>query len=529
VNQLTKHREKQHPGFVAPLDGGPRRRRQSPNVPPTAAQPHGRCYPEDLVNGLPPTVLQQAVASTGPPSLPDELTARNAATMLPWTMPPWSPFNFLQRMAAAAAVSGLPLCAPSPMSLSAQLPVDMKPFQLPPSTLPSTQSVQLVPGDRGSTSTPQKSASSTLAGRRDVLHGGLSSPLSTTAVSDMDVRRSFLARLTSFASGANNQTNIATDETTTGALAVPRALAPAAGNSDVSWITRTVINPSPCLRSKLDGVSNNHQAHNGRDLSKCTSISEPVGHTLNDDHPLDLTAKTNVTAMPREQAPDIYQPDERDRIGTSIHDQLTVRKTSRRKGVAHKLDTTCINEWPASDVTNEPFDLVPLSTSPPTATGLTVLQRSSSPQVSLPDPRGSNGVPQNAATSNGSVPADDEVGDSDAAEKHNFKSSARLQRQLEIAEVGCITSGDADEADAAVVDVSGCRSLEGVDAGRVSTPRKNECRHCGFVFKHPAMFDIHMGFHKFDDPWRCNRCGHRCTDSVDFNRHIATAPHLDQV
>jgi len=522
VNQLTKHQEKQHPGFVPPVDGGARRRRQSTSVPPIAAQSRNLCYPDDRVSGLPPTVLRHA----GPPSLPDELTTRSGAPMMPWSMPPWSPFNFLQRMAAAAAVSGLPLCAPSPMSLSAQRPANVKPFQLPPSTLPSSQSLETVAGERGSTSTPQK----TFGGLRDLLHGGgLSSPLSTTAASEMDPRSSSLARLAAATAGAKNHVNIAGDNATTGALAVPRALAPAADDSEVIQAPKTLISSRSCLRSNVDGVSNNHQSLSGGDLSKCTSISGPSRHTVDDDHPLDLTAKTSVTAVPQEHPPDVCQPAEKDRSGTSGLDQLSVRKVSRRKGVAHKLDTTSVNHWPAADVMNEPFDLVPLLTSSQNASGTQFQsadsQRPSSRGTSSPGYRGLSGSPQNAGevTLNGS---EDELNDtSSATEKDHTKTSAGIQRQLEVAEVGDITRGD----DAKVVDVSACRMPDVADGVRASTPRGNECHHCGFVFKHAAMFDIHMGFHKFDDPWRCNRCGQRCADRVDFNRHIATAPHPAQI
>ena len=519
VNQLTKHQEKQHPGFVPPVDAGPRRRRQSTSMPPAAAQSRNLGYPDDRVSGLAPTVLQQH----GPPSLPDQLTARNAAPMMPWSMPPWSPFNFLQRMAAAAAVSALPLCAPNPMSLSAQRPVDVKPFQLPPSTLPSSQSLETVPGERGCTSTPQKAFS----GRLDVLHGGglSSSPLSSTAASEMDPRRSsFFARLIA---GAKNHVNSADDDATTGALAVPRVLATAVDDSEVARAPRTLISSRPCLQTNVDGVYNNHLTRSGRELSNCTSVSGPSRHAVDDDHPLDLTAKTSVTVVPTEHPPDVGQSAEKNTVGTSSQDQLlSFRKVSRRKGVAHKLDTTSINQWPAADVTNEPFDLVPLMTSPQSASGSQFQSAdSSSREASSPSHCGLSGSPQNAGavTLNGS---EEEPNDSSATERDHTNTSAGVQRRLEAAQV---TRGDADADDSTSVDVGGCRMPDVADGGRASTTRGNECRHCGFVFKHAAMFDIHMGFHKFDDPWRCNRCGHRCADRVDFNRHIATAPHPGQV
>ena len=528
MNQLTKHQEKQHPGFVPPVDGGARRRRQSTSMPPTATQTRNLCYPDEPVRGLLPTVLPPAAPAAGPPPLPDEMVARNAAAMLPWSMPPWSPFNFLQRMAAAAAVSGLPLCSPSTMSASAQRPADMKPFQLPPSTLSSSQSLELVPGELGPTSTPQKLAVAALGGRRDVLPGGLSSsPLSTTPTSDMDTRRSFFARLAAASAAAvNQQKNITRDDATSDTLVVARA---PADNSDISRATcRTLMSPSSCLRSNFDGVSDHRRSQSVRDMSKCTNVSAYGGHTLDDDRPLDLTAKTSVTAVPMERPAEDYRPLERDAAGTNNYSQLSVRKTSRRKGVAHKLDTTCINQWPHTDVTNEPFNLIPLSTPSRSASEpqLVVCRQSSSPDASSSAPRGSSDDPQEA-TLNGATYTREQVDEESSTEKDHSRPSAGLHQQQ--SEVGDVSPGNGDEDDASVVDVIARQRLNVADGGLSSTPPSNECRHCGFVFKHPAMFDIHMGFHKFDDPWRCNRCGQRCTDCVDFNRHIATAPHLGQV
>ena len=522
VNQLTKHREKQHPGFVPPVDGAVRRRRPSTSVPPLVTQTRSLSYPDDKVSALPPTVHRQPAAAVHPPPLPDDLTARNAATMLPWSMPPWSPFNFLQRMAAAAAVSGLPLCSPSPMSLSAQRSLDMKPFQLPPSTLPSSESLESVSGEHGLTRTPQKP--STFDGRRDVLLGGMSSSLrSTTATSDVDTRRSFLGRIAAAATGANTHVNIAGDDATPGAPGVRQALAPASADCDVSRTLRTLKSPSPWLRSNEDCVSNNDEAHSGGDLNKCTSVCGPGGPAVDDDHPLDLTAKTSMTTQPTEHAADAYRP----LVTSNNGQQLSVRKTSRRKGVAHKLDTTSINRWMPADVTNEPFDLVPPSTSAQTASDPQLLV--SSAQASWSDPRGSSDCLQNAAeaTLNGVGRSDEDEDVGSLSDKADVESSARRQRQ--ISPVSGVTRRDADADDPAVADVVDYRKVDGADVGRESTPRSNECRHCGFVFRYPAMFDIHMGFHKFDDPWRCNRCGQRCTDCVDFNRHIATAPHPGQV
>jgi len=273
---------------------------------------------------------------------------------------------------------------------------------------------------------------------------------------------------------------------------------------------------SPRLRSNVDGVANDQRVRSGRDLSSYASVSGQ-----DDDRPLDLTAKTSLTPARSEHQPEVYQPADTDTVETNGNSQLPVRKTSRRKGIAHKLDTTSINQWPASDVTNEPFDLVPVSTSPRTAAGP---QQSPSPRTSSPGTAAQN---FDAATKN-------EVGHTEdsSTERQHITASAGLQRELTTAEIGGGGGrGDADEDGSAAGDVGGRGSLECTEAGRgaASTLSGQECRHCGFVFRHPAMFDIHMGFHKFDEPWRCNRCGRRCADCVDFNRHIAAASHHGQV
>ena len=391
------------------------------------------------------------------------------------------------------------------------------------------------------TSTPQKPAASSAAdvGYREVPLAGLSySPLSSAPASDVEPRRSFLARLAAASAAAafNKQTKIAGDDAATGAPAVPQALAPpsaaAADNDDGSAASyANVPSRSPCVRrSSVDDTLNNRETHSGRNISNSVGVCGPIGEVVDlDNHPLDLTAKTSVTLAPTEpeHQPDVFQPSERDVTGTGNNSlQLPVRKVSRRKGVAHKLDTTAVNRWPPADVTNEPFELVvPVSTSPKSvsASELTVYRRVSSPRRSSPTDR-------DYRSSGNTIQCVDETdaGDRTEGEMSDTTSSGGLQRQPEMAAGSRGYAAAADKGDAAA---------DGDDAGQAGqaadwTPaavglrRVDECRHCGFVFKHPAMFDIHMGFHKFDEPWRCNRCGHRCTDCVDFNRHIATAAHL---
>jgi len=513
VNQLTRHREKQHPGFTSSPDG--RRLRQSGSLPPSHAR--HLPYTDDRVAGLPPSVLPQTTSAVAAPPLPDELTGRNAATMLPWSMPPpWSPFNFLQRMAAAAAVSGLPLGAASPIGLSAQRPADVKAFQLPSSTLPtSSQSMESIPvGEHGSTSTPRKPASAVLDGRRDAVHAGMSSsPVPPTH--DADARKSFWARLAAAGAGSNNRMNVAGNDVSAGAPVFPQTPAPTAADNNVLWqLSKSVglMPASPRLRSNVDGVANDQHVRSRRDLSKYANITGKVEHTQDDDSPLDLTAKTSFTPVHSEYRPEVYQPvaDRTDTVDANSLSQLPVRKTSRRKGIAHKLDATAVNEWPGGDVTDETFDLVP-------AGGAQMCQRSS------PSPRGETHESSSCAGGKNvdKTTKNEAEGEGSSTEKDHITASvAGLERQVITAQV---TGEEEDHAAAG-------GSLECTEAGRATLALSSqECRHCGFVFKHPAMFDIHMGFHKFDEPWRCNRCGHRCNDCVDFNRHIAAASHHGQV
>ena len=306
--------------------------------------------------------------------------------------------------------------------------------------------------------------------------------------------------------------NVAVDDASTSISVVSQTLAPvAAGYSNVSQAPRALMSASSY--SAAVNVANSHQVRGVHGMSNSTSAPGRVGDL--DDRPLDLTARSSVAAAPMER-----EPSERNDMETrGGGDQTTVRKTSRRKGVAHKLDTTSVNQFAPNDVTNEPFDLAvpPASTRSAAWPQSAMCRGSSSPPASSPDVRGSTTDGPGELTVNGAARGPG-VHAADEGRTGETEDPARLQRKMPDVQVG--GGGDGD----------GCRRLNGVDAGGTSaTMGGDECRHCGFVFKHPAMFDIHMGFHKFDEPWRCNRCGHRCTDCVDFNRHIANASHVGQV
>ena len=51
------------------------------------------------------------------------------------------------------------------------------------------------------------------------------------------------------------------------------------------------------------------------------------------------------------------------------------------------------------------------------------------------------------------------------------------------------------------------------------------CPHCDIMFKNCVMFNLHMGYHGYQDPFKCNKCGHMSKDSVEFYLHIGQVAH----
>ncbi|XP_015439572.1 PREDICTED: protein hunchback isoform X2 [Dufourea novaeangliae] len=51
------------------------------------------------------------------------------------------------------------------------------------------------------------------------------------------------------------------------------------------------------------------------------------------------------------------------------------------------------------------------------------------------------------------------------------------------------------------------------------------CQYCEIAFGNVVMYTVHMGYHGYKDPYRCNMCGHQCTDKVSFFLHIARSKH----
>ncbi|XP_067665934.1 protein hunchback-like isoform X2 [Haliotis asinina] len=52
-----------------------------------------------------------------------------------------------------------------------------------------------------------------------------------------------------------------------------------------------------------------------------------------------------------------------------------------------------------------------------------------------------------------------------------------------------------------------------------------ECHYCEIAFRDCVMYTMHMGYHGYQDPYKCNMCGHCSKDKVEFFLHIARAAH----
>ncbi|XP_013420662.1 protein hunchback isoform X3 [Lingula anatina] len=65
---------------------------------------------------------------------------------------------------------------------------------------------------------------------------------------------------------------------------------------------------------------------------------------------------------------------------------------------------------------------------------------------------------------------------------------------------------------------------EGIDSGRYNY----ECPYCDILFADCVMFTMHMGYHGYSDPYKCNMCGFEGKDKVEFFMHIARNAHEEQ-
>ena len=68
------------------------------------------------------------------------------------------------------------------------------------------------------------------------------------------------------------------------------------------------------------------------------------------------------------------------------------------------------------------------------------------------------------------------------------------------------------------------------DTARADNSQKHasyQCQYCQIQFPNQTLYFLHRGFHspEASNPWRCNGCGHVCTDMYDFNTHLVSVAH----
>lgn len=51
------------------------------------------------------------------------------------------------------------------------------------------------------------------------------------------------------------------------------------------------------------------------------------------------------------------------------------------------------------------------------------------------------------------------------------------------------------------------------------------CNYCDISFKDIVMYTMHMGYHGYEHPYKCNMCGQQTADKVAFFLHIARTSH----
>ncbi|XP_035903559.1 protein hunchback [Anopheles stephensi] len=55
--------------------------------------------------------------------------------------------------------------------------------------------------------------------------------------------------------------------------------------------------------------------------------------------------------------------------------------------------------------------------------------------------------------------------------------------------------------------------------------RSLECKYCDIAFRDDVLYTIHMGYHGYDDVFKCNMCGEKSEDRIAFFLHIARKAH----
>ncbi len=280
------------------------------------------------------------------------------------------------------------------------------------------------------------------------------------------------------------------------------------------------------------------------------------------EHPLDLTkAELNTGNMGSAEGAmsagnKRQYPSDEDQGGASNGAGVsspTPRKRSR-KGKAYKLDTLCLklqerhssSPVPEDEDSNEDY----LSDY---AGSEEKMESTEAPPPSYPDIRNeekedlaSGGDVDykeihhklqelNSKTSDEDYPPGLENGtvgatmDPDLAEPSGnptCRTRSQVSRRLE-PHFDQITTGSNGEAEGSPGGGSRVEQESGMGrpSGKTQRGSQFECIHCDIAFKDCIMYTMHMGYHGYHDPFKCNMCGHSSGDKIEFFLHIARAAH----
>ncbi|XP_039745404.1 protein hunchback-like [Pararge aegeria] len=74
-------------------------------------------------------------------------------------------------------------------------------------------------------------------------------------------------------------------------------------------------------------------------------------------------------------------------------------------------------------------------------------------------------------------------------------------------------------------DASDSESDASAEAPTSTASNSYTCQYCDITFGDLTMHTIHMGFHGYNDPFMCNKCGERSSDRIAFFIHLGRAQH----
>ena len=107
---------------------------------------------------------------------------------------------------------------------------------------------------------------------------------------------------------------------------------------------------------------------------------------------------------------------------------------------------------------------------------------------------------------------------SDQSENEAEQSSSTIKHQAVARRIEF--TGDKRSLGSNGVENSSSRSEK-----QAAESRNYECTHCDIAFRDCIMYTMHMGYHGYQDPFKCNMCGSQSKDKVEFFLHIARTAH----